>query len=320
MKKDKQFLINELSVIITVFNGEQTLEKCLNSVFDQKYLPPKFEVVVIDDGSTDKTVKIAKKFPVFLIKLQKNHGRITAREIGVKKARYQYLFFIDSDCYPSQEWLWEILKKNYQPIMGKVINSYQTNLGRFFYLMRRYFYKQVSEPTRLTEENFLQMPTGTGNFLCSKELYLKVNLTKKGEFFSDDQALIFEINKLNPVLIIPNGAVSHDERYFFSSILIQWFQRGCRFADFHLRKGGYLDKKIKHWFPVCILLIISLFAIFGFKRSLFILLLFIFLGFLMIFIRTTERWKDPLIITIFLPVICFIFIAGIIRRKLLWIK
>jgi len=315
-----QFLVNELSVIIPVFNGERTLEKCLRSVFDQKYLPPKFEVVVIDDGSTDKTVKIAKKFPVCLIKLPKNQGRITAREIGVKKARYQYLLFIDSDCYPSQDWLWEILKENYQPIMGKVINNYQTALGRFFYLMRRFFYKPVLKPTKITERNFLRLPTGTDNFLCRKDFYLKVNIPQKGELFSDDQALIFEINKSRPVLVIPGGTMFHDERYFLKDVLTQWFQRGCRFADFHLTKGGYLNKKIGFWLPMILLLIIGLSTIFEFKRLLFIFLLFILLGFLKIFIRTTEKWKDPLIITFFLPVVSFIFFTGIIKRKLIWTK
>lgn len=320
MKKSKQFLVNELSVIIPVRNGEQTLEKCLSSVFDQKYFPPKFEVVVINDGSTDKTVEIAKKFPVRLIKLPKNQGRISAREIGVKKARYQYLFFIDSDCYPSQNWLGEILKENYQPIMGKVINSYQTALGRFFYLMRRFFYKPVLKPTKITEKNFLRLPTGTGNFLCRKDLYLKVNIAKKGELFSDDQALIFAINKLNPILVIPGGTVFHDERYFLKGVLSQWFQRGCRFADFHLKKGSYLNKKIRFWLPVIILIIISFLTIFGFKQLLLIFLLFIIVGFLLISVKTAKRWQDPFIIIFFLPLISLIFFSGIIRRKLLWIK
>lgn len=320
MKKGKQFLINELSVIIPVYNGERTLEKCLSSVFDQKYLPPKFEVVVIDDGSTDKTVEIAKKFPVYLIKLPKNQGRITAREIGVKKARYQYLFFIDSDCCPSQNWLWEVLKENYQPIMGKVINSYQTALGRFFYLMRRFFYKPVLEPTKITEKNFLLLPTGTGNFLCRKDLYLKVKMTQKGELFSDDQFLIFAINKLKPILVIPTGVVIHDERYLFKNALTQWFQRGARFADFHLKKESDINKKIKLWFPISILLIINLLVIFDLKKLLSIALILICLGFLLICFKTAKRWQDPFIIIFFLPLITLIFFSGIIKRKLLWTK
>lgn len=315
-KRKGQFLIRELSVVIPAYNSERTLERCLLGVFGQKYFPPKFEVIVIDDGSTDTTAKIAKKFPVRLIKLPKNQGRIIARDNGVKKASFKYICFIDADCIPTKNWLLEILKENYQPIMGKVINNYQTALGRFFHLMRRFFYKPVLKPTKITEKNFLRLPTGAGNFLCSKEFYLKFDISQTGESFSDDQSLIFQINRIKPVLVIPNGTVSHDERYFLKDALSQWFNRGCRFADFHLKKGGSLSRKINLWLTIIILFTLIIIVFFGLKLLSCIYLLLILLSISLISFRMAENLKDLLIIASFLPIISFVFLMGAVRHKL----
>lgn len=87
-----------ISVIIPVFNREETIKRALESVFNQTYKD--FEVIVIDDGSTDKTLSLAKEFPVEII-TQKNHGVSHARNRGIEKARGEYIALLDSD----DEWL-----------------------------------------------------------------------------------------------------------------------------------------------------------------------------------------------------------------------
>lgn len=85
----------KVSVVIPVHNGQNTLEKTLSSVFQNSYR--NFEVIVVDDGSTDSSAKIAKKFPCRIIKLDKVHGGGYARNKGAESAKGELLLFVDSD-------------------------------------------------------------------------------------------------------------------------------------------------------------------------------------------------------------------------------
>ena len=84
-----------ISVIIPLYNVEYTIGPCLTAVFASRYAD--YEVIVIDDGSRDDSVVIAAKFPVKLIRLEKNMGPSHARNIGATHAQYDILVFIDAD-------------------------------------------------------------------------------------------------------------------------------------------------------------------------------------------------------------------------------
>ena len=86
----------KLSIILPTYNNERTIEECLESIFSQNFSKKEFEVLFIDGGSSDKTLRIAKKYPVKIIK---NPYRVEekARIIGIKKAKGEILAFIDAD-------------------------------------------------------------------------------------------------------------------------------------------------------------------------------------------------------------------------------
>lgn len=87
-----------ISVIIPVYNSEKFIKNSIKSLLNQSL--KKFEVIIIDDGSTDNTVNIIKSFNNPKIKiffLKKNYGPATARNLGLKKAKGKYIFFLDSD-------------------------------------------------------------------------------------------------------------------------------------------------------------------------------------------------------------------------------
>jgi len=84
-----------VSVIIPNFNYEKTLGACLRAAFAQSY--PPFEVIVVDDGSTDRSVEIARSFPCRLIESPVNRGASAARNLGAAASRGDILFFLDSD-------------------------------------------------------------------------------------------------------------------------------------------------------------------------------------------------------------------------------
>lgn len=84
-----------VSVIIPNYNYEKTLGACLRAAFAQTH--PPFEVIVVDDGSTDRSVEIARGFPCRLIESPVNGGASAARNLGAAASRGDILFFLDSD-------------------------------------------------------------------------------------------------------------------------------------------------------------------------------------------------------------------------------
>ena len=96
----------KISAVIPVFNREKTIRRCIDSVLGQTY--PVYEIIVVDDGSTDQTLKILKEEYDDCIKLvRQNHkGAQAARNAGIKAACGAYIAFLDSD----DEWLPEKLE------------------------------------------------------------------------------------------------------------------------------------------------------------------------------------------------------------------
>lgn len=89
-----------LSIIIPVCNGEKYISRAINSVLAQSY--HNVEVVVVNDGSTDGTADIVDAIRdrrVTLVNLPKSHGVSNARNLGLKKAKQEYVMFLDADDY-----------------------------------------------------------------------------------------------------------------------------------------------------------------------------------------------------------------------------
>lgn len=95
----------KFSIIIPVYNVEKYIKRCLDSVFNQTFKD--YEVIVVNDGTEDKSMELIKDYPVKIIN-QKNKGLSAARNAGVKKATGEYLIFIDSDDWIEEELLKEL--------------------------------------------------------------------------------------------------------------------------------------------------------------------------------------------------------------------
>lgn len=100
-----------LSIIIPVYNVEKYVECCLKSVISQN--STKIEVVVVNDGSTDKSLKICEeysdKFTYIKIVTQTNKGLSEARNTGIRHSNGEYLLFLDSDDYLLDNCLYKII-------------------------------------------------------------------------------------------------------------------------------------------------------------------------------------------------------------------
>ena len=92
-----------VSVVICAYNAERTMRPCLESLKKLDY--PNFEVVIVDDGSRDRTAEISTDFPEFRLIRQPNKGLSVARNVGMQAARGELIAYTDSDCVVDPHWL-----------------------------------------------------------------------------------------------------------------------------------------------------------------------------------------------------------------------
>jgi len=122
----------EFSVIIPAYNAESTLPDLLNSLSNQSH-SDNFEIIVVDDCSTDSTVQICRRFGCTLIECAKNSGPANCRNLGAARAAGKFLIFTDSDCVVSPDWI-ECFRKalargDADVIMGKLVLTPSNSVG-----------------------------------------------------------------------------------------------------------------------------------------------------------------------------------------------
>src|SRR6202162_3643199 len=96
-----------VSVIVCSYNGGQTLAACLDSLGKLNY--PDYEVILVDDGSTDDTAYIAAQFPRVRYIRQSNRGLSDARNTGAAAAKGEVFAYTDSDCMAEVEWVYYLI-------------------------------------------------------------------------------------------------------------------------------------------------------------------------------------------------------------------
>ena len=100
----------KVSIIIITYNGKQLLEKCLESLFKINY--NNFEVIIVDNNSTDSTIEfITKNYPsIIIIKLDSNKGFAEPNNIGTKTAKGEYFLFLNNDTVVTPNFISNMIK------------------------------------------------------------------------------------------------------------------------------------------------------------------------------------------------------------------
>lgn len=96
-----------VSVIVPVYNDAQRIVTCVRALLAQNYPQDRYEVLVVDNGSTDATFAAVQAFPVTLLSENDTQSSFAARNKGIAHARGEIFAFTDADCTPSPQWIAE---------------------------------------------------------------------------------------------------------------------------------------------------------------------------------------------------------------------
>ena len=121
-------MVPKVSVIVPVYNSEKYIERCLNSILEQNY--NEFELIVINDGSKDKSLEILKdyqnKFPQIITLIdQENTGVAKTRNNAIKMAKGKYIMFIDNDDFIDKDYIETFVKAAEKEDFDVVLGGYR---------------------------------------------------------------------------------------------------------------------------------------------------------------------------------------------------
>ncbi len=314
----------KISIIVPVYNEAEMIKGCLKSLIEQDYSKKDYEIIVINDGSTDKTlenvesiIKKNKKTKIRLIN-QKNSGRAISREVGAKSAKYENLILTDSRCLARNDLLKKAKELDYAAVVGNPLMNDSTFTGRFGLLFRIKLYKgsfEKFEPVYLTPQNFDDINKGTTIVFIKKKLFLSSQLdNQESKNNSDDTKLLWNIVQKKDILKSPDLVVTYNPRSSLTQHIRHTYNRGPKFVDYYFKPG-------RKYFPyILALLFLSLLALLFLIFNpvyLIYLIALTFLGLILVSVWLSRRISDFFVVFVMLPITFISFSLGIFKGILL---
>jgi len=210
------FINPSISVVICIYNGERTLESAVNSILKIDYDKSDYEIILIDDGSSDKSSKICERFiherkkllPKIIYAYQDNKGLAGARNSGILLSSGEIIAFIDQDAVAKFDWLTELMKPFFHNeadfVGGRVELLNQNSKVAFFSQITRHIQRFG------TIDNY---NTFVGcNMAFKKSIFIETGGFYKNFTRFGDETSLFERIKVNYQYVSASDAIVYHER------------------------------------------------------------------------------------------------------------
>ena len=228
-----------VSIIVPVYNGQETIAACIESLLAQEYPRERCEILIVDNNSTDRTAEIVQQYPVTLLHEQGVQTPAAARNRGIQAARGEILALIDADCIATPVWLHSLVAGLIDPGVGAVSGNTEAYQSRT--LVEQFFAEQ--NPLRARDGGvFISLLTC--NMACNRALVEQLGSFDECLPTIEDLDLGWRIQATAKKCIVyaPDALVYHQYRssvrglfhaywrYGLSEILVDTLYRGREFA------------------------------------------------------------------------------------------
>lgn len=234
------------SVIVCVYNRPGPIRTCLDSVLASD--ADDFEVVVVDDGSTDETPEVLADYirthpnrAIRVVRNERNLGVSGARNAGVREARGAFVLFTDSDCTVSPDWLSLLVAAMVQTGAaagsGTVIDVPPRTLAEH----------AACGTTRIGLVSWQRRSLVGGNMIVRRELALAHPFDESLVYGCDEDELAWRLRQQGRNLcFVPEAAVHHDHPMTVRSYLRQGWAQGIGSARYWYKRGLFIGRDL--WF------------------------------------------------------------------------
>jgi len=219
-----------VSVVIPVKDRAEELGRCLASLDRLRYPREQVEVIVVDDGSVDKSPEVARAHGARVVPSGgRGTGPASARNRGARQARGELLAFIDSDCTASAGWLTELVGRFDDPevgaVGGRVVGMHcATRLDRYEASMSSLSLGDRELSGRGGDDTFY-LPSC--NLLVRREAFLEAGGFREGMHVGEDVDLTWRLRDRGLRLVYaPRGWVYHEHRNLLGAFLRRRFEYG----------------------------------------------------------------------------------------------
>ena len=187
----------KISAVIPVYNAEKYIYRCINSVISQTYT--NWEIVFVDDGSTDKSVEIITQFASTekRIKLyhQSNKGPGSARNLGIKHVQGEIVVFIDSDDYIDRDYFLQLSKAMTRYDLVFINVAQVSSSGSIIKNENMYQYKKLDKDTLLRQQMTGRIPWGGVRKAVRMQLITKNNILFSNLLVGEECLYSFKVLK-----------------------------------------------------------------------------------------------------------------------------
>ncbi len=171
-----------VSIVCPIYNSEKYVDTLIKSLLDQDYGEENYEILVVDNNSSDSTLDKLKNYPIIIYSENTIKSSYAARNLGILKAKGEIIALIDADCIADSRWL--------SQGVSKVLEGYDLVSGKV-----EFYFKNPTDPWELfdsifhmnNEENYKKGRATTANLFIKKSVFLNIGLfngfAKSGEDF-----------------------------------------------------------------------------------------------------------------------------------------